>query len=205
MQGSGLSRGLALSWRFVVLVGSGTGSYVWGLFNMDDGKDGSLRHMVIILMGVTGSGKTTVGEQLAADLGWTYRDADDFHPKANVQKMAQSTPLTDEDRWPWLEILALEIGQWLNADQGAILGCSALKQSYRDVLIGGRNRVQIVHLSGSKELIAQRLETRVHRYMPASLLDSQFETLEEPRDALRVDIAPTPMVIAASIRMALGL
>ena len=161
--------------------------------------------MVIILMGVTGSGKTTVGEQLADELGWTYYDADDFHPQANTKKMAQGTPLSDEDRWPWLERLAAEIGQWLDVEGGAILGCSALKQSYRDVLVGGREGVRVVHLNGAKELIAQRLEIRVHRYMPASLLDSQFETLEEPRDALSVDISPAPAAIAVSIRSALGI
>lgn len=161
--------------------------------------------MVIILMGVTGSGKTTVGEELAKDLGWVYYDADDFHPEANVQKMAQGMPLNDEDRWPWLEILSVEIGKWVTAEGGVILGCSALKQSYRDVLVGGRDGVKIVHLKGAKELIAHRLETRVHQYMPASLLDSQFNTLEEPRDALSVDIAPAPPAIAAAIRAALGL
>lgn len=161
--------------------------------------------MVIVLMGVTGSGKTTVGEQLAQQLGWAYYDADDFHPEANVRKMASGAPLTDEDRWPWLETLSAAIGQWLCAEQGAILGCSALKQSYRDILVRGRSGVQIVHLKGSKTLIAQRLKTRQHRYMPASLLDSQFATLEEPRDALSVDIGPSPAAIAATIRTALQL
>ncbi len=161
--------------------------------------------MVIILMGVTGSGKSTVGEQLAHDLDWPYHDADDFHPEANVQKMASGTPLTDDDRWPWLKTMAAEIGRWLGRDNGVILGCSALKQSYRDVLIGGREGVHIVHLCGTKDLIAARLATRMHRYMPATLLDSQFETLEEPRDALSVDIAPEPEAIATSIRLALGL
>ena len=161
--------------------------------------------MVIVLMGVTGSGKTTVGEQLAQQLGWAYYDADDFHPAANVHKMASGTPLTDEDRWPWLETLSAAIGQWLRAEQGAILGCSALKQSYRDILARGRPGVQIVHLKGPKALIAQRLETRQHRYMPASLLDSQFTTLEEPHDALSVDIGPSPAAIAATICTALQL
>ncbi|MCY3665454.1 MAG: gluconokinase [Gemmatimonadetes bacterium] len=159
--------------------------------------------MVIVLMGVTGSGKTTVGEQLAQQLGWAYYDADDFHPEANVRKMANGTPLTDEDRWPWLETLSAAIGQWVRAEQGAILGCSALKQSYRDILVRGRPGVQIVHLKGPRALIAQRLETRQHRYMPASLLDSQFATLEEPRDALSVDIGPSPAAIAATIRTVL--
>ena len=106
--------------------------------------------MVIVLMGVTGSGKTTVGEQLAQQLGWAYYDADDFHPEANVGKMASGTPLTDEDRWPWLEILSVAIDQWLRAEQGAILGCSALKQSYRDILVSGRPGVQIVHLKARR-------------------------------------------------------
>ncbi len=161
--------------------------------------------MVIILMGVTGSGKTTVGEALAKDLGWTYYDADDFHPDRNVQKMAQGTPLDDDDRWPWLDILAAEIGVWGEAEGGVILGCSALKQSYRDVLVGGRTNVHIVHLSGQKDLIARRLETRQGHYMPASLLDSQFETLEEPCDALNIDIAPEPSEIASAIRRGLKL
>lgn len=161
--------------------------------------------MVIVLMGVTGSGKTTVGEQLAQQLGWTYYDADDFHPEVNVRKMASGTPLTDEDRWPWLKTLSVAIDQWLQAKQGAILGCSALKQSYRDILVSERPGVQIVHLKGPKALIAQRLETRQHRYMPTSLLDSQFATLEEPRDALSVDIGPAPAAIAATIRTALQL
>ena len=161
--------------------------------------------MVIVLMGVTGSGKTTVGEQLAQQLGWSYYDADDFHPEVNVRKMASGTPLTDKDRWPWLEILSVAIDQWLCAEQGAILGCSALKQSYRDILVRGRPGVQIVHLKGSKALIARRLKERQHRYMPASLLDSQFATLEEPRDALSVDIGPSPAAIAATIRTALQL
>lgn len=159
--------------------------------------------MVIVLMGVTGSGKTTVGKQLAQQLGWAYYDADDFHPQANVRKMARGTPLTDADRGPWLETLSAAIGQWLGDEQGAILGCSALKQCYRDILVGGRPGVQIVHLKGPKALIAQRLETRQHRYMPASLLDSQFATLEEPHDALSVDIGPPPAAIVAAIRRAL--
>ncbi len=161
--------------------------------------------MVIVLMGVTGSGKTTVGQQLAQQLGWAYHDADDFHPQANVHKMASGTPLTDADRWPWLKTLSKAIDQWLRAERGAILGCSALKQSYRDILVSGRPGVQIIHLKGPKALIAQRLKTRQHRYMPASLLDSQFATLEEPHDALSVDIGPSPTAIAATIRTALQL
>jgi gluconokinase len=161
--------------------------------------------MVIILMGVTGSGKTTVGELLAGELGWSYFDADDYHPQANVEKMAKGIPLTDEDRWPWLHRLAEEIGNWLAKGQGAVLGCSALKEAYRQILVAGRPQVRIVHLKGSKELIAARLEKRMHRYMPASLLTSQFEALEEPREALTVEIASPPAQIAAEIRRRLGL
>jgi gluconokinase len=156
-------------------------------------------------MGVTGSGKSTVGAVLAAGLGWDYYDADDFHPQANVEKMAQGTPLEDKDRWPWLEGLAAEIDRWLQADHGAILACSALKESYRQILVGGCQQVRIVHLKGQKDLIANRLAERVDHYMPATLLDSQFHALEEPAAALTVDIAPPPEEIAAEIRVRLSL
>ena len=128
-----------------------------------------IKRMVIVLMGVTGSGKTTVGEQLAQQLGWAYYDADDFHPEANVHKMASGTPLTDEDRWPWLETLSAAIDHWLRTEQGAILGCSALKQSYRDILVSGRPGVQIVHLKGPKAThrpAAQRAAAPLHASQP---------------------------------------
>ncbi len=160
---------------------------------------------IIVLMGVTGSGKSTVGELLSADLGWDYYDADDFHPPANVDKMAQGIPLEDEDRWPWLEGLAAEIDRWLAADRGAILACSALKESYRQILVGGRPQVRIVHLKGPKDLIATRLAERVDHYMPAALLDSQFHALEEPTAALTVGITAAPTEIAAEIRARLKL
>lgn len=160
---------------------------------------------VIVLMGVTGSGKSTVGELLSQHLGWNYYDADDFHPPANVRKMADGIPLNDEDRWPWLEGLAVEVGSWLEGGLGAILACSALKESYRSLLVDGREQVRIVHLKGHKELIAGRLAERVDHYMPASLLDSQFQTLEEPQDALVVDIDATPEEIAADIRSRLDI
>ena len=160
--------------------------------------------MVIILMGVTGSGKSTVGEALTQALGWPFYDGDDFHPPANVAKMASGMPLDDEDRWPWLQLLADGIGTWLGRGENAVLACSALKQAYRDILLGGRQQVHIVHLKGSKELIGGRLAQRQHRYMPASLLDSQFATLEAPREAVEVDIAPSPAAIAAEIRRRLG-
>lgn len=156
-------------------------------------------------MGVTGSGKSTVGALLADRLEWSYYDADDFHPQANVDKMAQGIPLKDEDRWPWLRALSEHVSAWLASEEGAILACSALRETYRQVLVDGRAGVQVVHLKGSRQLIADRLAKRVHRYMPASLLDSQFKTLEEPHDALSVDIDASPEEIAAEIQDKLGL
>ncbi len=160
---------------------------------------------VIVLMGVTGCGKSTVGQLLAERLGWIYCDADDYHPAANVEKMAQGIPLDDEDRWPWLRGLADQIGAWLATGTGAIVACSALKESYRQILVDHRTAVRVVHLKGSRALIAARLAKRVHRYMPASLLESQFQTLEEPGDALVVDIGTTPEAIAEKIRQDLGI
>lgn len=162
--------------------------------------------MAVVLMGVTGSGKTTVGQLLAAQLGWPFLDGDDFHPEANVAKMAAGTPLTDADRWPWLRRLAAEIGDRVERGQSCLLGCSALKQAYREVLRGGRgDRVRFVHLDGPEGLIAGRLQARVHRYMPATLLRSQFEALEPAADAVRVDIAGTPAQTARAVCAALEL
>ncbi|HJP32490.1 MAG: gluconokinase [Candidatus Latescibacteria bacterium] len=163
--------------------------------------------MAVILMGVTGSGKTTVGEMLAKRLDWPYLDGDDFHPEQNVTKMAVGTPLTDEDRWPWLRILADEIGGRIDRGASCLLGCSALKEEYRRVLRLERDESQVrfVHLAGSESLIAGRLSSRVHRYMPASLLRSQFEALEAPADATVIDIDATPDEIADRVLRALGL
>ena len=161
--------------------------------------------MVVILMGVCGSGKTTVGELLASKMERQYFDADDFHPEENVAKMANGVPLTDEDRFPWLHILADEIDRWIISGENCILGCSALKEKYREILMGERREVRLVYLMGSKELIERRLQERVHRYMPAALLDSQFEALEEPQNALNVDIGPTPREIVQFIHRHLGI
>jgi gluconokinase len=161
--------------------------------------------MIVVLMGVSGSGKTAVGEILARDLGCPWFDADDYHPAANVEKMRSGHPLTDADRWPWLD----RLNELLRAEDAkgdsAVIGCSALKQIYRDRLARGLADVRWVHLKGSFELIMSRLQQRKHRYMPASLLQSQFDTLEEPRDALTVDIADAPEVLAERIRTYLGL
>ena len=144
--------------------------------------------MIVVVMGVSGSGKSTIGEPLAARLGYPFFDADEFHPPANVAKMASGVPLTDADRWPWLALLNAK----LKGEKNAVLACSALKQSYRDALATGLADCRFVHLRGSIELIRARLAERQHRYMPASLLDSQFATLEPPADAIEVDIAQAP-------------
>lgn len=161
--------------------------------------------LIIVLMGVCGCGKTTIGETLAEQLQWPLYDGDDFHPPANVEKMRQGTPLTDEDRLPWLQILADEMGQCLARGESALFTCSALKQLYRDILVAGREQIRIVHLQGSKELIQQRLALRQDHYMPASLLDSQFAALEDPQNALEVDISPDPQIIAHYIKDRLGI
>src|SRR5262245_17695530 len=139
-------------------------------------------------MGVSGSGKSTVGALLAERLGCPFLDADEFHPPQNVAKMAAGTPLTDADRWPWLETL----NRKLKEQRDAGLACSALKESYRQVLMQGVSNGCLVHLRGGKELIQSRMRRRQHRYMPASLLDSQFATLEEPAQAIVVDILHSP-------------
>jgi gluconokinase len=141
--------------------------------------------VIVIVMGVSGSGKTTIGEALAARLGWRYLDADDYHPPANVAKMAAGTPLQDADRWPWLQ----KINLVLRGQKDAVLGCSALKDAYRQRLTAGLQDFRIVYLRGSFELLSKRAAERKHRFMPASLLKSQFETLEPPRGAIEVDVA----------------
>jgi len=143
--------------------------------------------MILVLMGVCGSGKTTVGEALAASLGCAFLDADDFHPPANVAKMASGQPLTDDDRWPWLDRIVAELSRILARGDNAVLACSALKQSYRERLQRAGD-VRIVYLKGDAATISARLASRQHEYMPPSLLPSQFAALEEPDDALVVDI-----------------
>jgi len=159
--------------------------------------------MIVVVMGVTGCGKTVVGSALAESLGWPFLDGDDFHPPANVAKMASGTPLTDADRWPWLDRLADEAGAILARGGSAVLACSALKQAYRDRIAACAKvpgDVRFVHLKGTYETIAKRLATRKHRYMPATLLASQFATLEEPADAIVVDADATIPDEVARIR-----
>jgi gluconokinase len=161
--------------------------------------------MVIIVMGVTGSGKTTVGQQLAETLGWRFHDADDFHPPANKTKMHAGIPLTDEDRWPWLRALRAVIEKALDDKAGAVVTCSALKRAYRDVLSGGLPQVHYVHLTGDLGVLAERLAGRRGHFMNPALLESQIETLEAPADAIDVDVALTPDEQVAAIRKALSL
>ena len=156
--------------------------------------------MVIVLMGVSGSGKTTVGKLLAEALGAEFAEGDSYHPPENVEKMRRGIPLDDADRWPWLEILSTVIDRWLTAKKTVVLACSALKQSYRDVLAKGRPQVRFVYLEGDEALIRSRLDQRRGHYMPASLLKSQIAALEPPADAITVEIAGSPQAIVAEIR-----
>ena len=134
----------------------------------------------LIVMGVSGAGKTTIGETLAARLGWPYEDADTFHPASNVAKMSAGHPLTDEDRRPWLKAIAAEINRACAASEHIVIGCSALKRSYRDILMQGRTDVRLVYLDGTQTLIADRLSHRKGHFMPPGLLISQFAALEPP-------------------------
>lgn len=147
---------------------------------MPDSSRSAAAIHAIIMMGVSGSGKSTIGAHLAARLGWRYEDGDAFHPASNIAKMHAGHPLTDEDRWPWLEAIADEIARQTAAGQRIVIACSALKRSYRDVLMRGRDDVRIVYLKGSRELIAGRIQARKNHFMPSDLLDSQFAALQEP-------------------------
>lgn len=165
------------------------------------GGDSGVR--VIVLMGVAGAGKTYIGQGLAAAVGWRFFDGDDYHSPANVEKMHRGEGLTDADRAPWLDRLRLLIAEQLRTGQRAVLACSALKQSYRDTLVptdAGPGRVRFVYLAVPRDILEERLETRRHHYAGPSLLDSQLETLEEPRDALRVDGSRPVDEIVAAIR-----
>jgi gluconokinase len=162
----------------------------------------------LIVMGVSGSGKSTIADELAERLGWRSEDGDRFHPASNIAKMSAGHPLTDEDRWPWLQAIADEIDRLCKAGERAVIACSALKRTYRDILVHGRGDVRIVYLDGSQALIADRLAKRKGHFMPAGLLDSQFKTLEPPtkdENPLTVSIDASAAAIVDDIVRQLGI
>ena len=161
--------------------------------------------MIVVLTGVTGSGKTTVGKVLAAELGWSFYDADQYHPGANVEKMRQGIPLTDEDRKPWLQTLARLIDAARERGENIVLACSALKHSYQEYPRHHLDVVRYVCLCGPPEVIRTRLATRTGHFMNPALLPSQFEILEPPDDAIKVDVTGNPEEIADEIRRRLSL
>jgi gluconokinase len=160
--------------------------------------------MIVIVMGVTGAGKTTIGLLLAAHLGWKFADADDFHPPSNVEKMRHGIPLDDDDRQPWLQQLHTTITNWISEGRNVVLACSALKRCYRQELDGGPE-VRFVYLKGSPALITQRLHARHGHFAGEQILAGQFADLEEPETAVVVDIGATPEQIVADVRQKLGM
>ncbi len=158
--------------------------------------------VIVVVMGVSGSGKTTVAALLSAALGCQFQEGDELHPAANVEKMRGGLPLTDADRLPWLQKIAAEIDGWRVSGESGVLTCSALKRAYRDIIIGGRAEVVLVYLKGSHDLIRRRMAARSGHYMPLGLLDSQFATLEEPtadEHPIEVNVGDQPAQIAAEI------
>lgn len=167
----------------------------------------------VVVMGVSGSGKTTVAQGVVACTGWVFAEADEFHPRANIDKMSQGIPLTDEDRWPWLHDLAGWMAAHAAKGEDTVITCSALKRSYRDVLradvaaLGGGHRVVFAHLDGAAEVIASRLEGRKGHFMPPSLLQSQIDTLEAldaDEDAVVLDLTADPDVLIDRVMAHLG-
>jgi gluconokinase len=160
--------------------------------------------MIIIVMGVSGSGKTTIGTKLAEALRWTFVDADEFHPPANIDKMHRGIPLTEEDRRPLLSALRSQIGEWLEQDRSIVLACSALKAWYRRELLIDPSRIRMVYLKGPYGVIEQRLALRKGHFMSRQLLASQYAALEEPTEALEVDAGRRPPDIVQEIRKGLN-
>ncbi len=160
--------------------------------------------MVVVMMGVTGAGKSTVGRALATALGWEFHDGDELHSAASKLKMHRGVALDDADRAPWLSAIRKLILSMLSEGRDGVIACSALKQSYRDEIVVDPNSVRIVYLKGSKEVIAERLRNRGGHFMNPDLLQSQFDTLEEPHDAIVVEITMAPEAIVSAIRARLG-
>jgi gluconokinase len=167
--------------------------------------------MIVVLAGVSGSGKSTVGESLAGLLGWPFIDGDSLHPAASIAKMRAGVPLTDEDRWPWLEAVAEVLDERIAAGRPAVLACSALKRSYRDLLLAGRPAARMVFLDAGRDLLAARLATRHGHFFRADLLDSQLADLEKPQPAERTLVVPAvgsaeqmAREIIARLRLAAG-
>jgi gluconokinase len=161
--------------------------------------------MIIIIMGVSGSGKSTIGKLLADALNWEFQDADNFHSTANIEKMRLGIPLNDTDRKPWLQDLHTAIAVWLQQNTNVVLACSALKADYRQYLVLDSDRIQLVYLQGSLNLLQQRLLGRQNHFMSEKLLNSQLETLEEPDDAICVDISEPPQLIVENLKTVIGL
>ncbi len=163
--------------------------------------------LVVVLMGVSGCGKTTTGTRLSKKLGWPFRDADSFHPAANIEKMSRGIALDDDDRRPWLDAISVWIDERLAQGEPGIVSCSALKRAYRRRIVGDRRGVQLVYLRGPMELIGRRLQGRRNHFMPAALLQSQYDALEEPGPGERpiiVSVALTPQRVLATIVEQLG-
>lgn len=157
---------------------------------------------IVVVMGVSGSGKSTVASLLAERLGCAFQDGDDLHPRENVEKMSRGTPLTDADRLPWLQAIARHIDGWRERGEAGVVTCSALKRLYRDIVVGERRDVALIYLKGSQALIHGRLAARTSHFMPLGLLDSQLATLQEPAEDERpivVDIGPEPSQIVREI------
>jgi len=162
---------------------------------------------VLVVMGVSGSGKSTIGTQLAIKLQWEFEDGDWFHPASNVEKMHNGRPLTDEDRWPWLNAIAGFIDASRSAGRHVVIACSALKKSYRAIIIGDRPDVRLIYLKGGIELISRRIAARHEHFMPRELLQSQYDALEEPgadENAIVVSVEPPPRAIVMQVLAALG-
>ena len=161
--------------------------------------------MILLLMGVSGAGKTTVGKLLAKELSWDFYDADAFHPPANVAKMSEGIPLTDADRQPWLNALRAKMEEASQQKDSAVFTSSALKASYRDILTAGDADPHFIYLKGSYDLLKERLENRAGHFFKAEMLQSQLDALEEPEDALTLDIRLSPEALVAEIRERLEL